>query len=173
MTCINRIRALLVCSSLTLLSSCANYQVTLNERTLYQPPPLFQDYDVADDGLRECIAQHIRDEKITKAEQLRRLVCSYADIASLDGVEIFNELRQVNVAHNKLVNLAPLAGLTKLEQLSAKDNQLTDISAISGLKQLNHVDLSENPPLSCQHLDAALKNLPSEATILTPEQCAK
>ena len=173
MTCINRFRALLVSSSLTLLSSCAGYQVTLNDRTIYEPPPLFQDFTIPDDGLRQCIAQHISDQNITKAEQLQRVVCSYTDIISLQGIEVFTEIRQLNVAHNKITNLASIAGLSALEQFSAKDNRLTDVSALAGLEHLHHLDLSDNPTLSCDHLELVLKNTPASATLLMPAQCVE
>lgn len=107
---------------LVTLGGCARYQVTLNEQPIYSPPPLYSQYEVPDEGLKNCLHQTIADKQITRAEQLTQLVCRYAGIKSVQGLDVFVALEELDLSHNVLRNLKPLRSLTKLRLLKINDN---------------------------------------------------
>jgi hypothetical protein len=104
------------------LGGCAEYQITLNEQPIYTPPPLYSQYEVADEALRNCLRQTILDQRITQADQLSRLICRHAGIESLQGLETFVALEELDISHNALRDLSPLQNLPKLRLLRAHDN---------------------------------------------------
>lgn len=107
---------------LAVLSGCGPYQVTLNEQPIYIPPPLLSQFQVADQALKNCLRQTIADNNITRVEQLTRLVCRHAGVGSLEGLETFVELEELDLSHNRLRDLKPLQNLKKLRLLKLNDN---------------------------------------------------
>lgn len=153
-----------------LLSSCGRYLVTLNETTLYKPAPLFLNFDMVDQALYTCIAEHVRQHKITAAEQLQSLNCSHANIENLEGLWVFSELEELNLSHNRLGNLAELRSLQKLKHLDLSANPISDLSDLFFLADLEVLKLQQNPAISCQEahkLSRYVKQL-----VEMPEQCA-
>ena len=88
------IKAIIICSVLPIIS--CSYEVNLNKHTLYTPPALFSDYNVTDTKLRSCVQNTIKEGNITTALQLTTLQCPSSNITSLDGIEIFTQLRIVH-----------------------------------------------------------------------------
>ena len=43
------------------LAGCESYDVTVNERLVYTPTPLFRDYTIEDAALSDCVEQAILD----------------------------------------------------------------------------------------------------------------
>lgn len=120
---LNRTSLKCICVALSLtLSGCGPYAFTLNERPIYTPPPLFSHYDLSDRNLHNCVQQTIADQRVTKAEALKRLECTYGGIETLEGLEVFTGLRQLNLAHNNLGDVAPLLKLPALERVRLTDN---------------------------------------------------
>lgn len=128
------------------LSACDRYTVTFNDAPVYKPATLFSDYKIVDSALATCLAQTISDKKITKASQLRTLRCSHANIAKLDGLEIF----------------------TRLEHLDLADNQLTNINILNQLLNLSLLNVAGNTDLACASLAALTQNID---TIILPAHC--
>ena len=58
---------------LSALSACEGYTYTVNERTVFEKPKLFSEFDIADEGLRACVEQAISDGNIKSAETLEDL----------------------------------------------------------------------------------------------------
>ena len=61
------------------LVSCGNldrYDITLNDRTLYMPRDLFNDYYLPDIALSNCVTQAIEDRQVFKSGGLEVLNCS-------------------------------------------------------------------------------------------------
>ena len=140
----------LIVSCTALLTACGNYSFSLNQKELYTPPPLFTQYDIADRALSVCVAQTIKDAKITKAEGLKRLNCSSAGIEKLTGLETFNKLEALNLAANQLKDLGPLAQLTRLETLILRDNAIESAEPLLSLVRLERLDVRENEELDCE-----------------------
>lgn len=83
-----------------LLSGCADYRVTVNERTVYNPDPLFTEYLIPDPGLHACVAATIEQQKISSVSQLLELDCRDRGINRLEGLEAFVSLRYLNLQGN-------------------------------------------------------------------------
>lgn len=136
-------------SIITLLTivACDRYQVTINEREIYVPPVLFSDYEIIDPALRNCVAQAISDQKITVAEDLRLLNCSYGGIVSLTGLDRFTKLETINLSSNKLETIKPLMFFGDLKRLNLQGNSGLSCKDLLSLEQLLAEDLYR--PKSC------------------------
>jgi hypothetical protein len=139
----------MVCSALLLLAGCADYEFTVNDKLVYTPLPLFNDFALSDPALHTCVSQTIADQKITRAELLESLNCSSAGIRSLEGLAVFEGL----------------------QTLVLRDNQLRDANSLRQLPQLQRVDLAENPDLDCNSL-ANWPQLPAPELTL-PRHCRR
>ena len=113
---------------------------------------------VIDDALRQCLSN--QEQSAVHAGQILALNCNSAQ--SLEGIQAFNQLTQINIDNIQFANLEPLAALNKLENLRLAwgNGQITDLTPLSGLKGLTQLNLegqqvSDVSPLS------ALRNLES------------
>ncbi|MCL1991190.1 MAG: leucine-rich repeat domain-containing protein [Defluviitaleaceae bacterium] len=97
-------------------------------------------------------------------------------IASIQGIEHLSNIEVLELGHNQITDLSPLAGLTHLQHLqlfdnlithleplsgltnlttlNLRDNQITDLSPLSQLTNLTYLDLSENQITDSQVLGA-------------------
>ena len=138
-----------IVAAAALLSACDRYLVTVNEQPVSQPRPLFSDFEVPDRGLNDCLRQAIADGEIRRPGQLEALTCSHAGIVSLEGIQVFSNLRTVNLANNRIVDPEPLLFLGTLHSVS----------------------LVENPDLDCDKLAALKAQLPPSGELHSPSQC--
>ncbi|HEX4881548.1 MAG TPA: leucine-rich repeat domain-containing protein [Porticoccaceae bacterium] len=138
----NRFSLLLV----FLLAGCNRYEVTFNQQPIHTPAKLLTGYEIADPALRSCVAQTIQDQQISRIDALKRLLCTNAGIGSLKGLEAFVGLEILNLANNALSTIEPLHTLPSLAQL----------------------DLSANPGLKCNEIDALTAR---GVTTTIPEHC--
>jgi Leucine-rich repeat (LRR) protein len=134
--------SLLSIACIVFLTGCERYAVTLNERPIYTPKVIYSGYNIIDPGLANCVKQALTEGKITQPEGLEILNCSFAGVTDLSGIELFSQLKTVNL----------------------NSNQLTDIKELLFLGKLRQVNLSENPSLNCTDIEA-LEELLENATI--------
>ncbi len=155
---------------LLLVTACADYQFTVNEKVVYTPAPLFAEYDIPDTALRECVKQHVRDSSITTAIQLTELNCSHAGVTSLQGLDTFTGLTRLKLSSNSIADLAPLAALSRLHELHLDGNRLRSLMSLRGLTDLSYLSVQGNQALSCGEVRhfADLPNL----TLEPPQHCA-
>lgn len=151
------------------LSACSRYQMTLNEAVVYTPPSALTDFTTQDSNLQGCLDQMIKDRNITALKDVTQLICSHAGLTSLKGIEVFYNLRQVNLEHNQLTSIAPMKHLSKLEVLLLNDNQLTEAPELLTMAALKQLKLGNNPSLACGDLLQLKAN--SDADLQLPEQC--
>ncbi|WP_157976451.1 leucine-rich repeat domain-containing protein [Parahaliea mediterranea] len=140
-----------------LLGACQQYDVTVNERRVYTPLPLFTDFSAADPSLQRCLESTINSHKISSASQLQELSCRSAGIRSLDGLATFSSLRSLDLSGNQIDNIAPLAEVFNLESVYLSDNQIVDPLPLAELQALNSVDLAGNRSLRCPDRQALLR----------------
>jgi Leucine-rich repeat (LRR) protein len=152
--------------SLLILSSCQGYDVTLNDRVVYTPAPLFNDFAVVDKALHTCLAETINAESITSVGQLTELNCSHAGIASLDGIATFTALVSLRLSSNDIRNLVEVAKLADLRELYLDDNRIVDPVPLYQLTQLRDLDISKNPSLQCPQLSFA-----QSSSVALPDHC--
>lgn len=153
------------------LSACSRYEVTLNDRVLYEPPKLLRDFKVRDPQLQACLEQTIEDQNIKAVDELVRLDCSDGGIASLAGLQIFTALTTLKLSANRINDSAVLAGLKRLEGLSLANNSLAVLAGISALQQLQYLDVRGNQDLDCDQAAVVIGALPEKTEILLPEHC--
>lgn len=139
---------LLVILTCCLSTGCKNYTYTFNEQPIFNPPSLFDDYDIADPALNNCLKQAIIDTQATSANQLTNLNCSSAGIKDLSGLERFTGLSHINLNQNLLVNIDSLLLLQHLvivrlernDQLSCVDTGLLAKQVSGSLSLPKHCD---------------------------------
>jgi hypothetical protein len=155
-----------------LLTTACSYSVSVNDRVVYTPEPIFSDYHISDRALAVCLEHHIVDQKITRAFDLKRLDCSDAGIASLAGLEIFDGLEELNLANNQLRDLQPLSRLQQLQLLILRENPLTTIAPLLSLLQLRSLDLTDVLLTSCTDLQQLEKNWEGlTVDLIKPQAC--
>lgn len=158
--------ALLACFS---LSSCSKYQMTVNEAVVYTPPTVITDFETQDPRLKDCLDQMIKDGEHTDLAQVTQLICSHAGLNSLEGLQTFYNLKQVNLGNNQISDLTPIKFLSKLEVLLLNDNQLTQVPELLNLPKLKQVNLDNNAQLQCGDIQQLLRI--SDVDLTQPEQC--
>ena len=153
------------------LASCGNldqYDITLNDRTLYTPRDVFEDYYLPDIALSNCVTQAIEDSQVYEAGGLEVLNCSEAGIESLSGLSRFSGLKRLKLTGNNIRNLVELSKLTQLEELRLEGNNIVDIVPLTVLPSLDLVSLEGNPALQCH----SLVRFPDEVEVVLPEHCS-
>ena len=163
----HRLRSCMICLSLALVAACGSYDFTVNDRVVYTPDPLFTDYDVPDQALRECIREAINDAKASDASEVSSLSCTEAGIESLAGLSTFTELEHLTLSSNNIVNISELSALSVLQVVYLDNNQIIDAVALYQLPALHRLDLSSNPGLICPPTGSLLRV--SEVTL--PKHC--
>ncbi len=133
-------------------TACGPYSIAVNEREVYRPPSLFDDFIVEDPALKTCITQAIKDNQIYAAKQLEQLSCSSAGISSVVGLEHFSGLKKLDLSDNTITQLASLYQLTELNLVYLENNQLINIEALLTLPNLADVNLQGNPLVLCSDI---------------------
>lgn len=155
------------CLLALLVGACSTYDFTVNDRVVYTPDPLFTDFEVPDQALKECIRQAINANKVTVASELSSLACSSAGIESLAGLATFSEIEQLTLSSNNITDISELSALTVLQVLYLDNNQVIDPVPLYQLPALTLVDLSANPGLRCPASGSLLR----VATVVLPGHC--
>ena len=144
-----RLHPLLSVPVLLSVAACGNYDITVNERKVYTPAPLFSDFNLADPALQQCVKQAVIDQKVTAASGLKILNCSHAGVGSLAGLEIFTGLSHLRLSSNAIVDLAPLSSMSSLVTLQLDQNQIRDTAPLLELRSLQELNLLGNSQLLC------------------------
>jgi hypothetical protein len=160
-------RSCISCLFVLLITACGSYDVTVNERVVYTPDPLFTDFSVPDPALRECLREAINYQKATSASGLASLSCSEAGIETLAGLSTFTELERLTLSSNNIVDISELSALTVLQVLYLDNNQIIDAVPLYQLPTLRLVDLSDNPHLLCP----ASGSLMRVSDVILPSHC--
>ncbi|MGV8834633.1 leucine-rich repeat domain-containing protein [Cellvibrio sp.] len=166
---------LLFCGLVTslLTAGCKNYSVSVNENVVYTPPSIFKDYQITDAKLRDCVEQTIYDLHITSAEDLTRLNCSNAGIKSLDGLDKFFALKELNLADNQLADISEIEQLGRIEKLVLTNNTIKNPAPLLHLLHLTQLHLAKNPQMTCKDLQQLQQNLNNKKLdLILPERCA-
>lgn len=109
--------------------------------------------DVMDDAnLRDCIKENLglaNADPITAdlVFNTTAINCFCQNIADVDGIQYFTNLRSLNFVNNALVDIRPIANLTALTDLKLSGNFIDDLETnfpLSSLTSLTSLDLSNN-----------------------------
>lgn len=146
-------RCLFVTVASVVVSACADYRFTVNDRVVYNPAPLFSAFDVPDGALEACLRQHIADASVTAVQQLTDLNCSHAGVSDLAGLEVFTHLVRLKLSNNAISSVVPLANITSLQELYLDGNKLGSIMPLRGMLGLKYLNLQANADIVCQQLE--------------------
>lgn len=151
--------SLLACLALALalLAGCQQYDLTVNDRVVYTPRPLFSDFAAADPALQRCLEEAVKYDRVSSASQLRELACPDAGIADLAGLATFTGLRELDLSGNALTDIGELSGVIALEEAYLDDNDIVDPMPLASLQALDTVDLSGNVHLDCPSRQSLLR----------------
>lgn len=81
------------------------------------------------------------------------------DIDSLQGIEHFTNLKNLNLSHNNIVKLEPLRNLNKLEILKLHYNKIEEVNNLIKLKNIKELDLRKNKIVKVDFSESELNNL--------------
>ena len=151
------IKTALVALMTMLVLGCSNYDVSVNERTVYTTEPLFADFDIADPALNQCVSEAVERKKVTSASRLVELNCNARGIENLAGIGVFTGLEQLQLADNAISDISPLAPLSSLAWLVLDNNNIADPTPLYELLSLRKLSLRNNPGLNCPNLSALLR----------------
>jgi len=152
---------------LLLLGACESYDFTVNDTVVYSPRPLFNDFEVPDEALRNCLEQAIADGAISTASQLSALNCSHAGIEALDGIASFGGIKTLSLSSNNIRNLVEISSIATLEELYLDNNRVIDPVPLYQLPGLRLVDLTGNADLQCPNESGFAR----VATVILPDHC--
>lgn len=107
-------------------------------------------YFVADKGveMNPIIEQHLKEEYKTENISKRFVLSievldlSHKNLTSIEGLEAFTNLQELNVSGNLLTDATPIAELEQLTSLDLSFNQLTELTLASD--QLKKLDVEAN-----------------------------
>ena len=115
------------------------------------PKPIFRDPSnlVPDVNLRAVIAETLGKPsgaslKMEDIARLTELVADERGITDLTGLEYAVKLERIELRHNAISDLSPLAGLRHLNNIKLRDNRITDIAHLKDLISVDWLGLEEN-----------------------------
>ena len=66
------------------------------------------------------------------------------NIKDIDGIQMFEGLKELNLSNNKISNLEPLEDMFYLENLNLSENKIEDLEPLKDLRSLNYLNLNNN-----------------------------
>jgi hypothetical protein len=153
-------------------AGCADlgqYDITVNDVTLYEPSEPYRVSGIEDAALAACVTQSLLDIDARAAADLLALNCSDAGIQSLAGLEQFTQIQSMKLSSNDIRNLLVLERLTTLRQLWLDDNDVVDPIPVLRMTNLKALYLTGNPRLQCP--DPV--DVPRHLSLNLPDHCSR
>ena len=164
------LRATFALISIALMTACSTlgeYDITVNDVTVYEPASPLRVDGIEDTALQNCLQQTADDIEATQPSDIMSLNCSDAGITSLAGLSQFDQIRLLKLNDNSIRNLLELERLEALEQLWLNDNDIIDAIPVLGISGLRTMNLQGNPRLQCPPSD----KIPPTLQLTLPEHC--
>ena len=159
--------ALISIALMTACSTLGQYDITVNDVTVYEPASPLRVDGIEDTALRNCLQQTADDTGATEPSDIISLNCSDAGITSLAGLSQFDQIRLLKMNDNAIRNLLELERLEALEQLWLNNNDVVDTIPVLGISGLRTLNLQGNPRLQCPPSD----KIPPTLQYTLPEHC--
>ena len=164
------LRATFALISIALMTACSTlgqYDITVNDVTVYEPTSPLRVDGIEDTALQNCLQQTADDIEATQPSDIMSLNCSDAGITSLAGLSQFDQIRLLKLKDNAIRNLLELERLEVLEQLWLDNNDIVDAIPVLGMSGLRTLNLQGNPRLQCPPSD----KIPPTLQLTLPEHC--
>ena len=99
-----------------------------------------------DPVLEQRICEHLKTDHVTyaDAETVRKLEICSRDATSLEGLQAFTNLRYLDIRHNKIGDISPVASLVNLEVLILDYNLVESLKPITRLEKLSKLSAHSN-----------------------------
>jgi len=114
------------------------------------------------DGILDLSNKNLEDLSILRSfndlYKCKVLKLNYNHLTKIENIDIFKNLEELNLGHNKISKIENLNKLRKLKKLLLYTNEIRIIEGLSGLKNLQELNLGYNKIDEIQRLEA-LKNL--------------
>ena len=164
-------RALLIAllMSGTGCAELGQYDITVNNVTVYEPSAPYNVSGVKDPALTACLTRILLDIDARMATDLLSLNCSDAGIKSLAGLEQFTQIQSMKLSSNDIRNLLVLARLTALNQLWLDNNDIVDPIPVLRMSHLKELNLAGNARLQCPDPT----DVPRHLSLNLPDHCAR
>ncbi len=159
--------ALIGITLMTACSTMSQYDITVNEVTVYAPASPLRVDGIEDAALRNCLQQIAEDIGATQPSDIVSLNCSDAGITSLAGISQFDQIRSLKLNDNTIRNLLELERLTGLKQLWLDNNDIIDAIPVLRMSGLRTLNLNSNPRLQCPTSDKIRPTL----QLILPNHC--
>ena len=153
-------------------TSCAElgqYDITVNNVTVYEPSAPYTVSGVKDSALTACLTQSLLDIDARAATDLAALNCSDAGIKSLTGLEQFTQIQSMKLSSNNIRNLLVIERLTALRQLWLDDNDVVDPIPVLRVTGLRELSLVGNLRLQCPDPS----DVPRHLSLSLPDHCKR
>ncbi|WP_052040439.1 cell wall-binding repeat-containing protein [Clostridium tetani] len=97
-------------------------------------------------AVREKLGITNENERIykSKVRDVKILDLSGFNISKIDGIQLFEGLKELNLSNNKIKNLEPLEDMFYLESLNLSENKVEDLEVLEELRSLNYLNLNNN-----------------------------
>ena len=157
---------------LMLGTGCAElgqYDITVNNVTVYEPTAPYTVSGIEDPGLAACLTQSLLDIDARAATDLAALNCSDAGIQSLTGLEQFTQIQSMKLSSNNIRNLLVIERLTALRQLWLDDNDVVDPIPVLRVTGLRELSLVGNLRLQCPDPS----DVPRHLSLSLPDHCKR
>ena len=145
------------------------YDITVNNVTVYEPSSPYAVRGIEDRALAACLTQSLLDIDARMATDLVALNCSDAGIQSLAGQEQFTQIQSMKLSSNDIRNLLILERLTALRQLWLDDNDVVDPIPVLRMTHLKELSLAGNVGLQCPDPS----DVPRHLSLSLPDHCKR
>ncbi len=131
-----------------------------------QPPKITPEKLITDSNVEEAIRAAIKKPtgELTMADLDKvggvwlRPINQLAEVPK--SLEKLTQLKQLDLAENRLTSVKGLEKLTQLTHLDLESNQLTELNGLEKLTKLERLSLMYNPDLTKAQIDQLQKALP-------------
>lgn len=107
------------------------------------------DFPVEDNALQNCILQQAEQMAWQELADVVELHCVNAGVTTLQGLEYYDSLVQLNLSQNSISDFDGLLGLINLEIVDLSNTGLTDLNVLANSEKLQSIYLSGNSELTC------------------------
>ena len=145
------------------------YDITVNNVTVYEPSAPFTVSGIEDPALAACLSQSLLDIDARMATDLVALNCSDAGIQSLAALEQFTQIQSMKLSSNNIRNLLIIERLTALRQLWLDDNDVVDPIPVLRMTALKELNLAGNLRLQCPDPS----DVPQRLSLNLPDHCKR
>lgn len=107
-------------------------------------------------AVREKLGITNENQRIYKStvKNIQTLDLSGFNIENIDGIQLFDGLKELNLSNNKIQDLEPLEDMFYLESLNLSGNKVEDLEPLEELHSLKYLNLSDN---NVRHVDSLKK----------------